>query len=61
MSTAPIETRYAGCLFRSRLEFLHDERAACKSFGRGLIEAVAAARSARFGQKASGSDKPELQ
>jgi hypothetical protein len=30
------------------LQFPHDERAAGKSFGRGLVEAVEAARSARF-------------
>jgi hypothetical protein len=30
------------------LQFPHDERAARKSFGQGLVEAVAAARSARF-------------
>jgi hypothetical protein len=30
------------------LEFPHNERAACKSFGRGLVDAVKAARSARF-------------
>jgi hypothetical protein len=30
------------------LEFSHDERAAHNSFGRGFVEAVRAARSARF-------------
>ena len=29
-------------------QFPHDERAASKSFGRGLVEAVKAARSTRF-------------
>lgn len=36
------------------LEFPHDERAARKSFGRGLVDAVQAARSARFEHGASG-------
>jgi hypothetical protein len=30
------------------LQFPHDERAAAASFGRGLVQAVEAARSARF-------------
>lgn len=30
------------------LQFPHDERAAAASFGRGLVKAVEAARSARF-------------
>jgi hypothetical protein len=39
------------------LDFLHDDREARKSFGQGFVDAVQAARSARF-ERGSGGVRP---